>query len=385
MRLITWVCDDRGMVRRGLVGVALLAAVTATLSGVARGAGDWQPIELPGDLRPASLTVAGGELWVGGRSAGERPGMAHGSGTTWAEVPVVAESTYARQADLVHVIVDGGHGPKAIGIATGGQHLLPRWTVWAWNGSALIEQDQTFETFGGLSAGGLTDMAATPGGPRILGAWSPQNRYIGTALWSLHASTWRRDEITALASTKMLQQLPAAMDTMGERMVIVGTTSRFEPGGNPMSQQTMWLDVGGTWAPLWPTAPTATSNGVLSDVACEPGACWAVGGATTAPAARWQLTVYRVTADGGAVASSSEPVPDTEFNVADPAPVVAIGGGRVAVLDNHDGALWLRHLDGQWVRGNRPPGSALDAGLIGGTLYVILERDGVRTLWSTPI
>ncbi len=368
-----------------LLGVALLAAVTAALSGVAHGEGDWQRVDLPGELRPASLTVAGNELWVGGRSAGQQPGMAHGEGTTWAEVPIVAESTYAREADLVHVIVDGERGPKAIGIATGGQHLLPRWTVWAWNGSALIEQEQTFETFGGLSAGGLTDMAATLGGPRILGAWSPQNRFIGTALWSLHGETWRRDDVAELASSKTLQQLPAAVDVLGERMVIVGTTSRFEPGGNPMSQQTMWLEDGETWVPLWPTVPTATSNGVLSDVACDPAACWAVGGATTASGIRWRLTVYRVTADGGAAGSAGEPIPDTEFNVTDPAPVVAAGAGHVAVLDNHGGDLWVRRLDGQWARRDRPPGAALDARLVGGTLYVILELDGVRTLWSTRI
>lgn len=354
----------------------------AAMPGLTRASGEWAEVALPGGLAPASLTVADGELWIGGRLPTALPGMAHGAGSTWTAVPIVAESTYARQADLVHVIVDGDSGPKAIGIATGGQHLLPRWTVWSWDGTELVEKDQTFETFGGLSAGGLTDMVATPDGPRILGSWSPQNRYIGIALWSLHGDVWVRDDVAALASTKTFQQLPAALDMLGNRLVIVGNSSSFEPGGNPLSQQAMWVQNGDGWLPWWTTTPTDTSNAILSDVACDTNECFVVGGAKQ-PSGQWALTVFRATA-GETVDSAPEGIPEIPFSVTEPAPVIAAADGAVAVLDHGSGQLLTRR-DGEWSSRQRPPGTVLDAKIVGGALYVIIEADAVRTLWSSAI
>ena len=70
----------------------------------------------------------------------------------------------------------------------GGAHANPRWTVWAGSPQRLDEYPQTFETFGGQSAGGLLDIVFTSDGPVIAGSWAAMEGGLDTAVWLPRAS-----------------------------------------------------------------------------------------------------------------------------------------------------------------------------------------------------
>ncbi len=344
----------------------------------------WVRIELPGGLSPASLTAAGGELWVGGRqTADARPAIAHGGAARWTAVTVQPSTVYGEEADLVHV-VEAPDGPHAIGIATGGQHLLPRWTLWAQDPVThhLVEQPQSFETFGGPSAGGLTDLIATPDGVRILGIWAPNSSWYGTALWSLRAPDWQRDAEPALASTDDLQQLPARVGLLGGRLVIVGTIARFDVGGNPMSQQVVWVQDGaGAWRAVQPRPTGPSSNGVLTDIGCLADTCLAVGGETRTGPSGWHLTLDRVDAAGRVTALT---MPEIPFVIGADQPRLAVSETAVAVLSGTDPVLHLLR-DRRWTVTARPPGRVLDAEIVDADLYLVIEDSGRRALWRAAL
>jgi hypothetical protein len=145
----------------------------------------WSRIALPESVAASSLAPAAKTLLVGGRatSEGDQPVLfvVEASGST-RSVPLHPNSPYAKVADLVSVAVDGDE-VVAIGAAHGGAHANFRWTVWAGFTQRLDEYPQTFETFGGKSAGGLLDIVSTgrAGNRRHLGFTGRRPRHSGMA------------------------------------------------------------------------------------------------------------------------------------------------------------------------------------------------------------
>jgi hypothetical protein len=86
-------------------------------------------------------------------------------------VPLHPNSPYAKVADLASLAARGDE-VVAIGAAHGGAHANFRWTVWAGSTQRLDDYPQTFETFGGQSAGGLSNIVFTSDGPVIAGTWA---------------------------------------------------------------------------------------------------------------------------------------------------------------------------------------------------------------------
>ena len=98
-------------------------------------------------------------------------------------VPLQPNSPYAKVADLVSLAARGEE-VVALGAAHGGAHANVRWTVWAGStAQRLDEYPQTFETFGGQSAGGLLDIIITTNGPAIAGTWAAREGGLDAAIW----------------------------------------------------------------------------------------------------------------------------------------------------------------------------------------------------------
>jgi len=129
----------------------------------------WSRIALPESVAASSLAAVSEALLVGGRasSGGDQPVLftVDASGST-RPVPLHPTSPYAKVADLISVATRGDE-VVALGVAYGGAHANPRWTVWAGSTQGLDEYPQTFETFGRQSAGGLFDIVITSDGPAI--------------------------------------------------------------------------------------------------------------------------------------------------------------------------------------------------------------------------
>ena len=398
--------DARARRRAWIVAAAIVSACCVRVSHPAASAasaasreavpGAWQPVDLPDGMQARTLVAAGGELWIGGQQgAGDaaRPAMVHGHPGRWTAVAVDAGTTYARQATVVHVAVQVGVRPRvyAVGNATGGQHLLPRWTVWDGDATRLSERDQTFETFGGLSAGGLTDLVATADGPRIVGAWSPHNRDMGIAVWSLHGAVWERDSIADLESSSVHQQLARAATatdgTPGAQLVLAGATARFD-GDNPLSQPAAWFEQSdGRWVTLALDSVTSSSWGIATDVTCPnpAGDCWVVGGSRGAGDGPLVLTLWRVDPRSTTVRDTHR-VDRIEFDVTDKPALVAADDHRLYVIEQHTRQLLTFDIvagPGEGRATALPAGSVQAVAVIDRRVFAaVQEPDGRQGLWS---
>ena len=129
----------------------------------------WSRIALPESVAASSLAPASEAVLVGGRasSGGDHAVLfaVDASGSPRA-VPLHPISPYATVADLVSVAARGDE-VVALGAAHGGAHANFRWTVWSGSRQRLDEYPQTFETFGGQSAGGLLDIVITSEGRQL--------------------------------------------------------------------------------------------------------------------------------------------------------------------------------------------------------------------------
>ena len=147
-------------------------------------------------------------------------------------VPLRPTSPYAKVADLSSLASDGTQ-VFAIGEAHGGAHANFRWTTWSGSVRALTEYPQTFETFGGISAGALLDVVVTTDGPVIAGSWSSADaRGLDAAIWLPRGQTWQRQESAggALANRDDLQVAPRAAAAFGTTMIITGSVITFGDG-----------------------------------------------------------------------------------------------------------------------------------------------------------
>ncbi|PWR05230.1 hypothetical protein DKT68_27980, partial [Micromonospora acroterricola] len=149
----------------------------------------WQPLTLPAPpggagrllLRDAAA-CAGRWFLVGGvadTAGGTRPAAWTSlDGTTWAVVPIRADSFYGRQNVLLSVACRDGRA-AVIGAKVGGAHGYPRVSTWRQRADGtLLEVQASFETFGGPKAVNVSRLAAGAPGWLIVG-----NRSAGAASW----------------------------------------------------------------------------------------------------------------------------------------------------------------------------------------------------------
>ena len=255
----------------------------------------------------------------------------------------------------------------ALGEAHGGAHANFRWTAWSGSVTALTERPQTFETFGGISAGSLLDIVATTDGPVIAGSWSaPDGRGLDAAVWLARGQTWQRQESTggALANRDDLQVAPRAASATGSAMIITGSVITFGDGVHQSAAIWTWPSRNAPWQ-LIRLPETGDRSEALSSACAEQ--CW-VSGHVDGQVALWR------TGPGDAVRETTLPV--TPIDVDGPGPRTIIVGGRPGVLFSHAGGeptaaagrLGLADAD-------RPHGPVREAVMIGNRLYAIVGAD----------
>ena len=338
----------------------------------------WTPVELPESMNPRSLAMAGPDLLVGGRSTvgGDHPVLAALAGSGAARsVPLEPNSPYAKVADLVSLDAKGAE-VVALGAAHGGAHSNFRWTVWRGTPEGLVDYPQTFETFGGQSAGGLTDIVLTSAGPVIAGTWSSASgKGLDAAVWLPKGDRWVRQPSagTPLANTDLVQVAPWSAAASGETMIITGSLITFPDGLQQTAAVWTWPSRSSTWSVT--RLPDAGRRSEALAARCEQ-VCW-VSGHVDGQVALWQV---------GAGEPVREPLPGGQ-SVDGGARTVLTADGRPGVVFSAAGrsTLVIRNETG-WSSLAAPDGTVVDAIAVGDRVYVIAGADPPATrLWTARV
>ena len=372
--------------RMVIVGLTMLVIIA---SGCSRLAGaqqvhnlTWSRIALPAGVESSSLAVTTAGLLVGGRASpgGDHPVLfvVDASGAV-RPVPLHPHSPYGKVADLVSLAARGRE-VVALGVAHGGAHANFRWTVWSGSTDSLDDYPQTFETFGGQSAGGLLDIVFTSEGAEIAGTWAAPEGGLDAAVWLPRGHSWVRQNSTgtALANTPQLQVAPRAA-IGGTAMIISGSVITFDNG--VQQRPAVWIQQNHRepWTLL--QLPEAGTHGeALSSICSESSErCW-VSGYADGVAALW---AFDPTASP-ATATRDSTLPRIQHDAEDAGPTTVTSADRPALLVSHLGTSQLLVSDSQgWRTFTGPTGPVTDATTMDDRLYAITRApDGVG-LWTT--
>lgn len=329
-------------------------------------------------MNPRSLAVSGPDLLVGGRSSigRDHPVLAAVAGDGAARsVRLRPNSPYAKVADLVSLDADGTE-VVALGAAQGGAHSNFRWTVWQGTAEELVDHPQTFETFGGQSAGGLTDIVLTADGPVIAGTWSAASgKGLDAAVWLPDADTWVRQpsDGTPLANDDPVQVAPVAAAAGGNTMIITGSLITFEDGLRQAAAVWTWQSRDAGWEVT--RLPEAGKRSEALSASCAD-ACW-VSGYVDGQVALWQVgpgePVRQSLPDGLAVDGGTRTILIADGR---PGVVFSLAGRSTIVVENQTG----------WSTSAAPDGTVVDAIANGDRVYAILDTDGESTrLWTASL
>jgi len=343
----------------------------------------WSRIALPESVAASSLAAASGNLLVGGRASadGDHP-VLFSVDTSGTPRPVSLHpiSPYAKVADLASLAVRDDD-VVALGTAHGGAHANFRWTVWAGSSQRLNEYPQTFETFGGQSAGGLLDIVSTSDGPAIAGTWAARAGGLDAAVWLPKGRKWLREESagTALANTKQIQVAPRAASGAGSAMIISGSVITFGDGAEQRAAVWIWPNRSSAW--MLQQLPEAGTHSEALSSACAQ-TCW-VSGHADDTLALWSFDPGH--AAGTAARDST--LPSLQIDTDGPGPRTIMSGDRPGVVFSHAGSTRLLMSDSHsgWQTFTAPDGSVLDAATVGERLYAIIRAgDGVG-LWAADL
>ena len=339
----------------------------------------WSQIALPESVAASSLSSMADDLLVGGRASagGDHPVLLVVDPAGSARpVPLQPNSPYAKVADLVSLAA-GGNKVVALGAAHGGAHANFRWTVWAGSPERLDDYPQTFETFGGQSAGGLLDMVYTADGPAIAGSWAAPEGGLDAAVWLSRGERWIRQNSagTALANTAQLQVAPRAASAAGSAMIIMGSVITFGDGAEQRAAVWTWPSRKSAWT-LQQLPDAGTHSEALSSGCMQ--TCW-VSGHADGKVALW--TFDPAHADGSASRDST--LPAMEIDTDGPGPRTVLSGDQPGVIFSHNGnTRLLLHDSRGWQAFAAPAGSVLDATSVGDRLYTIVKINDTVGLWT---
>jgi hypothetical protein len=343
----------------------------------------WSRIALPESVSASSLTSMVDELLVGGRASagGDHPVLfvVNPSGSQ-RPVPLQPNSPYANVADLVSVAA-GGDKIVAVGAAHGGAHANFRWTVWSGSTKQLDEYPQTFETFGGQSAGGLLGIVYTSQGPAIAGSWAAPAGGLDAAVWLPRGERWIRQNSTgtALANTPQVQVAPRSATAAGSAMIIMGSVITFGDGAE--QRAAVWT--GPTQQSRWTLTqlPEAGTHSEALSSRCTQ-TCW-VSGHADAHVALWSFEPGNADATG----TRDSTMPSLEIDTDGPGPRTILSGDQPGVIfsDNGNTRLLVHDSQNGWQAFAAPAGSVLDAISVADRLYAIIKINDSVGLWATDL
>lgn len=307
-----------GRTARALVAlsVSVMPACTEPNSGWSRvdltGAGEIVALA-PG---PAGLLVGRFDPTADTRSSIQAVDLRSGEASS---IHMSQGQGYAAEARLVS-LSSSGDRIVALGAARGGAHGNPRWTVWSGDGQGLLEQPQTFETFGGWDAGGLAGSAYGSDGPILIGSWRAGSGVgLDVATWHPDGDRWVRTPVpdSAFRATPHRQPAVGGLAATADRYVAVGSTTLL--GDQPREVATAWLasGLGGQWQEIQlPTPSRGTGLARAEVISCAEHHC-AIAGRRGGQVFAWRLTVdERQTPVAGQPVPLGHPDPDTRIGVA---------------------------------------------------------------------
>jgi hypothetical protein len=339
---------------------------------------EWIAVDLPESMNPRSLAISGPDLLIGGRSSvgGDHPVLAAVAGNGAARsVPLKPNSPYAQVADLVSLDANGTE-VVALGAAHGGAHSNFRWTVWRGTAAGLVDYPQTFETFGGQSAGGLTDIVLTSAGPVIAGTWSSASgKGLDAAVWLPSGNRWllQPSAGTPLANSDPAQVAPWSAAASGQTMIITGSLITFTDGLQQTAAVWTWPSRSAEWSVTQLPDAGKRSEALAARCAQQ---CW-VSGYVDGQVALWQV---------GAGEPVRKSLPDG-WTVDGGTRTVLTGSGRPGVVFSQAGRSTLAvETENGWSTFAAPDGTVVDAIAVGDRVYVILGADPLTTrLWTAQL
>ena len=371
--------------------VASLLASAACSTGLATPEREdltWTEVEVPAGFAPSVLAPEpSGGLLVGSDGAGggghpPRLAVLH-AGAGFVEVPVDATTYYGARARWTGVVA--GDRVYGLGGRSGGAHANVRWTAWSGTRTALREDPQTFETFGGVRAGGLESLVLAGDAPVVVGSWTSDAGGLEVATWTFHGRRWVRQPSTgtALASSEDRQASVRGAAARGPRGVLVlGAATVFGHGEVRMGASAWAASAPeGPWTRVDLPAPEGTAIAEAHAATCDQDGSCLVTGVIDGRLALWTLT-----SAGTPSLVAHAPRPALPSGATVPAPVrvgptwfVLVPGdaGRPAELLVGDG--------GTWAEAPAPDGVVRGFAAAGGRLYVTTAADGRSSLWSTEV
>jgi hypothetical protein len=286
----------------------------------------------------------------------------------WEPVPVRARTFYGRRA-VWGGLIAVGRDLYAFGGRSGGAHGNTRWSAWAGH-SALEEEPQTFETFGGPRAGGLSDVAAAGHRPVLLGSrLGADDAGLDVAVWTRSAPRWDRHDSagTPLAADDDVQPSAHALVARGPGLLAAGSLT--ELSASPRMVPAIWTAPApeGPWTRV--VLPGARGPvGEAYAAACGPGGSCLVVGTDDGHLRGWEVS------PDGDVTDAHLPSATVEQVV-----VASAGPGEYAVAAAQDGEtrLLLGRAD-RWRAVTGPAGAATALAVVDGSVWAVTS-DG---LWS---
>jgi hypothetical protein len=319
----------------------------------------WTKVDVGAE--PVVLTEHGDQLLVGLRDRGAKvvPQLVvlDGDQRKTVSVKPSPKSPYAFEAIWYSIAYDGKR-LLALGGAAGGAHSNTRWTVWTGSIDAgLIEHPQTFETFGGQTAGQLYSAVITPTGQALLGSWGGVQTGNDAAVWLPNGNTWIRQNPakTALQSTPSLLVGGSYGTTLGQGILLVGSQVRLAP--NVVAQEAaVWrstkLNQG--WSRMALPEPGDRSQAITATCTTS---C-VISGYVDGRLALWQL-------DNAGTAKRLTGVPSIPVGDKDKLPPPIVDGDRIIQIVAQDNkAKVLTGRDGSWTvqeSTGGPAGAVTDA------------------------
>lgn len=334
----------------------------------------WHRVRLPGDVTPVTVAAMGDNLLVGARDehAHVAPELLLLGDAGWRSVPLSPESYYAYRARWRTVATDG-RSIYAVGDAPGGAHSNPRWTVWSGTVDGMREHVQTFETFGGWGAGGLTALTYWQQRPAIVGSWSSDTAGLDIVTWTASGTDWMRHSSTGttLASTHEGLNVLRSVGPDSTGNALAGAVVRLG-GGEVALTPAVWRRTPAK--PSWTRVDLpASGESQATGVACRGANCLAAGYDGD------RLAVWSVSAGSAQAADGVPALPVTEQSTAFVGPA---GAGEPGVLTTSRGrSVVLQPASGGWALLAGPRGTATAWADARHHTYVITTANGHSSLW----
>jgi hypothetical protein len=315
------------------IAAALLATAGCTVTPASTPT--WQRVELPPDVRAASLASGGDTVLLGGQEDGHPVLLSIDGRTTRTAVALDPREPPAAEADLISVTVDGDD-LYAIGRWFGGAHSNPRLTMWdgTIGSNLLTSRPQAFFTFGGHDAGNLLGIEVVGGRPVIFGLRS-ENTGIEGVMWTREGQTWTKHvrlDPTLVSNPDRVVSF-TALDRLGDHLVVVGDEVGL--AGRLTQQPSVWVgSAEGPWTQaLLPLPadlpPVAGQLSRATAVTCADGAgCWVAGWVRGRPVV-WGVDIA---VDGSITPGQPVVLPGTPPSGTDPNALLTLVSGRPAVV-----------------------------------------------------